>query len=122
MLMPGLDGFALCRALKRDIALCDVPVILLSWKEDSPPTAARTRAPTPVGYLRKEASAAAILQRVYEVLRTRTRIEARLSGDGEVRGRRDGCHSAYAARDGAVAPRCPRVRPRRVVPLRGRAA
>ena len=34
ILMPGLDGFALCRALKRDVALRDAPVVLLSWKED----------------------------------------------------------------------------------------
>ena len=34
ILMPGLDGFALCREIKRDVALSDVPVILLSWKED----------------------------------------------------------------------------------------
>jgi CheY-like chemotaxis protein len=34
ILMPGMDGFALTRALKRDVALRDVPVILLSWKED----------------------------------------------------------------------------------------
>src|SRR5262249_2040563 len=32
VLMPRLDGFALCRALKRDVVLRDVPVILLSWK------------------------------------------------------------------------------------------
>jgi len=89
VLMPGLDGFALCRALKRDIALRDVPVILLSWKEDLLQRL-RDLGADADGYLRKEASAAAILQRVYEVLRTRARIEARLKGDGEVRGRLDG--------------------------------
>jgi CheY-like chemotaxis protein len=89
VLMPGLDGFALCRALKRDIALRDVPVILLSWKEDLLQRL-RDLGADADGYLRKEASAAAILQRVYEVLRPRSRIEARLKGDGEVRGRLDG--------------------------------
>ncbi|MGH7296419.1 MAG: response regulator, partial [Polyangiaceae bacterium] len=34
ILMPGMDGFALSRALHRDVALRDVPVILLSLKED----------------------------------------------------------------------------------------
>jgi CheY-like chemotaxis protein len=34
VMMPELDGFALCRNLKRDVLLSDVPVILLSWKED----------------------------------------------------------------------------------------
>jgi CheY-like chemotaxis protein len=89
VLMPGLDGFALSRALKRDIALRDVPVILLSWKEDLLQRL-RDLGADADGYLRKEASAAAILQRVHEVLRTRARIEARLKGDGEVRGRLDG--------------------------------
>ena len=64
-------------------------MILLSWKEDLLQRL-RDLGADADGYLRKEASAAAILQRVYEVLRTRTRIEARLSGDGEVRGRLDG--------------------------------
>jgi CheY-like chemotaxis protein len=89
VLMPGLDGFALCRALKRDIALRDVPVILLSWKEDLLQRLRELGADAD-GYLRKEASAAAILQRTSEVLRPRLRIEGRLRGDGEVRGRLDG--------------------------------
>ncbi len=89
VLMPGLDGFALCRALKRDIALRDVPVILLSWKEDLLQRLRELGAAAD-GYLRKEASAAVVLQRVTEVLRPRMRIEARLRGQGEVRGRLDG--------------------------------
>ena len=30
VVMPGIDGFALCRALKRDVVLRSVPVLLLS--------------------------------------------------------------------------------------------
>jgi DNA-binding response OmpR family regulator len=97
VLMPGLDGFALCRALKRDIALRDVSVILLSWKEDLLQRL-RDLGADADGYLRKEASAAAILQRVHEVLRTRVRIEARLKGEGEVRGRLDGVTPATLLR------------------------
>lgn len=89
VLMPGLDGFALCRALKRDIALRDVPVILLSWKEDLLQRL-RDLGADADGYMRKEASAASLLQRVHEVLRPRARIEARLTEGGEVRGRLDG--------------------------------
>jgi DNA-binding response OmpR family regulator len=89
VLMPGLDGFALCRALKRDIALRDVPVILLSWKEDLLQRL-RDLGADADGYMRKEASAASLLQRVQEVLRARARIEARLAENGEVRGRLDG--------------------------------
>jgi DNA-binding response OmpR family regulator len=89
VLMPGLDGFALCRALKRDIALRDVPVILLSWKEDLLQRL-RDLGADADGYMRKEASAASLLQRVHEVLKPRARIEARISENGEVRGRLDG--------------------------------
>jgi len=42
------------------------------------------------GYLRKESDREAVLSRVREALRTRSRIEERLHGDDEVRGRLDG--------------------------------
>jgi len=89
ILMPGLDGFALCRALRRDVALRDTPVILLSWKEDLLQRV-RELGASAAAYLRKESDARAILARVREVLRPRARIAARLRGEGEVRGRLDG--------------------------------
>lgn len=89
ILMPGLDGFALCRALKRDVALRDTPVILLSWKEDLLQRV-RELGASAAAYLRKESDARAIVARVREVLRPRARIAARLRGQGEVRGRLDG--------------------------------
>lgn len=89
ILMPHLDGFALCRALKRDVVLRDVPVILLSWKEDLLQRVRELGADAD-GYLRKEASAGAVVQRVREVLRQRRRVAERISGDREVRGRLDG--------------------------------
>jgi len=89
ILMPGLDGFALCRALKRDVALRDTPVILLSWKEDLLQRV-RELGASAAAYLRKESDARAILARVREVMRPRARIAARLRGEGEVRGRLDG--------------------------------
>ncbi|AUX48280.1 transcriptional regulator [Sorangium cellulosum] len=89
VLMPRLDGFALCRALKRDVALRDVPVILLSWKEDLLQRLRELGAQAD-GYLRKEASAAAFVQRVHEVLRGRKRVAERIAAGGEVRGRLDG--------------------------------
>lgn len=89
ILMPGLDGFALCRALRRDVALRDTPVILLSWKEDLLQRV-RELGASAAAYLRKESDARAIVARVREVLRPRARVEARLKGDGEVRGRLDG--------------------------------
>jgi CheY-like chemotaxis protein len=89
ILMPGLDGFALCRALKRDVALRDTPVVLLSWKEDLLQRV-RELGASAAAYMRKETDSRAILARVREVLRPRARVEARLKAPGEVRGRLDG--------------------------------
>ncbi|RYE91512.1 MAG: response regulator, partial [Myxococcales bacterium] len=88
IMMPKLDGFSLCRAIKRDVVLRDVPVILLSWKEDLLQRV-RELGANADGYLRKEASAAVVLERVSEVLRPRLRVEKRLMSGGEVRGRLD---------------------------------
>ncbi len=89
IIMPGLDGFALCRALKRDVALRDTPVILLSWKEDLLQRV-RELGASAAAYLKKESDSRAIVARVREVIRPRARIEARLKTEGEVRGRLDG--------------------------------
>ncbi len=89
VLMPEVDGLALCRQVKRDVALHDVPVILLSWKEDLLQRVRELGADAD-GYLKKESSGPAILQRVHELLRPRLRVEGRLREGGEVRGRLDG--------------------------------
>jgi CheY-like chemotaxis protein len=89
VLMPRYDGFALCRALKRDLVLRDVPVILLSWKEDLLQRV-RELGGGADGYLRKEASAGVIVQRCREVMRPRQRVAERLAEGGEIRGRLDG--------------------------------
>jgi CheY-like chemotaxis protein len=89
VLMPEVDGFRLSRALKRDVALRDVPVILLSWKEDLLQRVRELGAPAD-GYLRKQASAATIVQRVREVMAPRSRVLGRLAAGGEVKGRLDG--------------------------------
>lgn len=86
ILMPGLDGFALLRELQRDPVLSDVPVILLSWKEDFLQRMRELQSGAS-GYLRKEAGAAQILTSVRDVLRPRARLESRLRAGGEVRGR-----------------------------------
>ncbi|HEX6275229.1 MAG TPA: response regulator, partial [Polyangiaceae bacterium] len=89
VLMPKLDGFSLCHEIKRDVAVRDVPVILLSWKEDLLQRLRELGADAD-GYLRKEAAASAVVERVREVLHSRARIEARMRAGGEVRGRLDG--------------------------------
>ncbi|MCA9646942.1 MAG: response regulator, partial [Myxococcales bacterium] len=86
ILMPELDGFKLCRAVKGDIAVRDVPVILLSWKEDMLQRVRELGAGAD-GYLKKEADGSLVVQRLREVLRPRSRIEARLATGGEVKGR-----------------------------------
>ncbi len=89
IVMPKLDGFSLCRALRRDVALRDVPVILLSWKEDLLQRVRELGAGA-AGYIRKESDTHAIVARVREALVARGRIEARLAGAGDVRGRLGG--------------------------------
>jgi CheY-like chemotaxis protein len=89
VLMPKLDGFALCRALKRDVVLRDVPVVLLSWKEDLLQRVRELGADAD-GYLRKEASAGVVVQRVRELLHRRARLAQRIAANGEIRGRLDG--------------------------------
>ncbi|AKF06725.1 response regulator [Sandaracinus amylolyticus] len=86
ILMPRLDGFALTRELKRDPALADVPVILLSWKEDFLQRMRELQSGAS-GYLRKESGAQQILECVRDVLRPRARLEAQLRAGGDVRGR-----------------------------------
>ncbi len=88
ILMPSLDGFSLCRALRRDVGLRDTPVILLSWKEDLLQRV-RELGANAAGYVRKESDTRAIVARVREALRPRTRVEMRLKEDGDVRGRLD---------------------------------
>lgn len=88
ILMPSLDGFSLCRALRRDVALRDTPVILLSWKEDLLQRVRELGADA-AGYVRKESDSRAIVARVREALRPRARLEMRLKEDGEIKGRLD---------------------------------
>jgi DNA-binding response OmpR family regulator len=89
VLMPKLDGFSLCHEIKRDVVVRDTPVILLSWKEDLLQRV-RELGGSADGYLRKEAAASAVVERVREVLRARARVEDRIQSGGEVRGRLDG--------------------------------
>src|SRR5690606_16042719 len=86
ILMPRMDGMALTRELSRDPAVCAVPVILLSWKEDFIQRMRELRSGAH-GYLRKEDGTEQILRRVREALRPQANLERLLRGGGEVRGR-----------------------------------
>jgi CheY-like chemotaxis protein len=87
--MPRLDGVNLCRALRSDPILADVPIVLLSWKEDW------LRHAEGVGveasaYLAKRSTPEEVLLQVHEVLESHARFERRLRKPGAVRGRLDG--------------------------------
>jgi CheY-like chemotaxis protein len=85
ILMPKLDGFGLCRELKRDALLAHVPVILLSWKDDLLQRMRELDAGA-AGYLRKEAGSQQILAQLAEVLQPRTQLIAKLRGFADVTG------------------------------------
>ena len=89
ILMPGVDGFALCRAIRRDVALRHTPVVLLSWRDDLL-IRMRELGAQASGYLRKEADGGAVLARVRSTLRSRARTLKRIAElppGAEVRGR-----------------------------------
>ncbi|MEM6961229.1 MAG: response regulator, partial [Myxococcota bacterium] len=101
ILMPRMDGFELCRQLRRDPMLAELPVVLLSWKEDFLQRMRDLKAGAKA-YLRKEADREQILGKVRDVLRPRANLESRLRSGGEVRGRIEGLGIApllYAVAD-----------------------
>jgi len=89
VMLPQLDGLALCRALKRDIALRDVPVVLISIKEQILAYARELGAEAD-GYLSQGAPRFDVVPHVAHLLGPRGALEQRLVGAEEVRGRLDG--------------------------------
>lgn len=87
--LPELDGFGLCRNVKHDVVLGDVPVLLVSWKEDALQRARELGAGAD-GYFLKEADASTILRRCAEVLEPRANVERRLRTEDRVPGRLNG--------------------------------
>ena len=85
IVMPRLDGLALCAAVRREPLLDGVPVVLLSWRDDFLHRMRELRADAQ-GYLRKEVPARQVLDRVLGVLEPLTRLEEALKGEGEARG------------------------------------
>ena len=85
IVMPRLDGLALCAAVRRDPLLDGVPVVLLSWRDDFLHRMRELRADAQ-GYLRKEVPARQVLDRVLGVLEPLTRLEGELKSDREARG------------------------------------
>jgi CheY-like chemotaxis protein len=87
--MPHMDGVNLCRALRSDPVLADVPVLLLSWKEDWLGQAEGAGAEASA-YLAKRSTPEEVLLRVHQILEPHARFERRLRTPGPVRGRLDG--------------------------------
>ena len=83
--MPGLDGLRLCRALRGDPALADVPVVLMSWKADWLARARETEAGA-TGYIGKHAVPQEVLERVREALSRHIAFDGRFKVEGPVRG------------------------------------
>jgi len=85
IVMPRLDGLALCTAVRREPALDGVPVVLLSWRDDFLDRMRELR-PQAEDYLRKELPARQILERVAGVLEPLSRLRDSLRSEEETRG------------------------------------
>jgi CheY-like chemotaxis protein len=83
--MPGLDGLRLCRALRSDPILADVPVILMSWKADWLVRAREADAGA-TAYLGKHAVPQEVVERVSETLARHEDLRRRFATEGPVRG------------------------------------
>ncbi|MBK7155687.1 MAG: response regulator [Sandaracinaceae bacterium] len=119
ILMPNMDGLALCRALSRDPSVSETPVILLSWREDFLSRMRELRAGAR-GYLRKEAESTQILAKVRDVLRGRSQFEgAPASGWGGAWARGGPGHPVLAFHAAARARERAAHGARRVQPVRG---
>ncbi len=83
--MPGLDGLRLCRALRSDPVLADVPVVMLSWKEDWL-VRAREADVGATAYLGKHAVPEEVVACVRQAVARHVAFEARFREAGPVRG------------------------------------
>jgi CheY-like chemotaxis protein len=85
IVMPRLDGLALCAAIRREPVFDGVPVVLLSWQDDFLHRMRELGADAQA-YLRKEVPAREILERVFSVLEPLLRLEESLRSAREARG------------------------------------
>jgi DNA-binding response OmpR family regulator len=84
LMMPGLDGYALCHALKEDEALGHVPVVLLTARADEE-SKLEGLSEGADDYLAKPFSAEELLARCENLIEVRRRLRARFSGEVVVR-------------------------------------
>jgi AraC-like DNA-binding protein len=79
-MMPGLDGYALCHALKEDDALSHVPVVLLTARADEE-SKLEGLGEGADDYLNKPFSTEELLARCENLIEVRRRLRARFSGE-----------------------------------------
>jgi CheY-like chemotaxis protein len=96
--LPELDGFALCRRIKHDIALGDVPVLLLAWRSELETLARRAsqaRAGEPPGAAPPAGAFTphGLLRDLARALAPRAALERRLNREEPVHGRLDGMNA-----------------------------
>jgi CheY-like chemotaxis protein len=85
-LMPQLDGFELCRRLRQDIAVSDLPVLLVAWREY---LLERTRSPV-TGRALDALDGPSLTLALRECLAPRVALEQRLAQHDAVHGRLNG--------------------------------
>ncbi|HEU4578552.1 MAG TPA: response regulator, partial [Polyangiaceae bacterium] len=85
-LMPQLDGFELCRRLRQDIAISDLPVLLVAWREY---LLERTRTPV-TGRALDALDGPSLTLALRECLAPRAALEQRLAQHDAVHGRLNG--------------------------------
>jgi CheY-like chemotaxis protein len=88
ILMPEVDGWELLRRLRRDLLLRDIPVLVLSWKEDFIERMRELGAGAD-DYLRKDVAPRQLLLRLSGVLTARRHVAAQLAAEAEFAGRVD---------------------------------
>ena len=71
VMIPGPDGFQVCRAIKDDLATCSIPVILLTGKKSSLDLE-RGRLAGADAYITKPFKSVRLLEAVEELLAART--------------------------------------------------
>jgi CheY-like chemotaxis protein len=86
--MPRLNGVRLCKAMRADPVLADIPVVLLSWRKDWLPDACRDARAT--GSLIKHATPEEVLACVRAALAKHTALERQLRKTAATRGSLEG--------------------------------
>jgi two-component system phosphate regulon response regulator PhoB len=105
--MPRLNGVRLCKALRADPVLSDVPVVLLSWREDWLPEACREAGAT--GSLIKHATPEQVLASVRAAMAPHVALGQRIESVGAARGSLAGISPYRVLRSTCVARRNARV-------------